>query len=223
MTPPWSVVNVILLGFIAFHLTEVCSFAILPVKSVLGPRYQQKRPVQFRDSLRHSTSHATSHAPSHAGNSSALQKAKSFIIGRGWSGKHVVTKEKLAKLGLNVLLAYGFVSNVSYITCVILAWIGHGRAFGLSPLAPGQWKSFLLIYSGFFAANNILRPLRFSLSLALSPLFNSMIQFLHERLHVRKSTATALLVFLVNVVGSISYLVLGLIAATRWMKVPLLP
>jgi hypothetical protein len=90
-------------------------------------------------------------------------------------------------------------------------------------MAPGQWKSFLLIYSGFFAANNVLRPLRFSISLALSPVFNAKIQFLHERLHLRKATATALLVFLVNVVGTVSYLVLGLIVATRWMKVPLLP
>lgn len=154
---------------------------------------------------------------------SILQRVTSIAQGKGWNGKYVITKESLAKLGLNVLLAYGFVSNVSYITCIILAWIGHGKAFGLSPLAPGQWKAFLLIYSGFFAANNVLRPLRFSLSLALSPAFDAMIHSIHTQLGIRKRYATGLLVFLVNVMGSIGYLTVGLVLATKWCGVPLLP
>lgn len=152
-----------------------------------------------------------------------LTSLKSVLGGSGWNGKYNISKKSLAKLGMNVLLAYGFVSNVSYITCVILAWIGHGKAYKLSPLAPGQWKYFLLIYSGFFAANNVLRPLRFSLSLVLSPVFDNMVEVLEKRLHLRKATATGLLVFLVNVLGSTTYLLLGLTLATQWVGVPLLP
>ena len=151
-----------------------------------------------------------------------LSNITNLLRGRGWNGTStLLTKESIAKLGLNVLLAYGFVSNFSYVTCIILSWVSHGRMYGLSPRAPGQWKSFLLIYSGFFAANNILRPLRFSLSLAISPFFMRLVERIQTLLRVNKAVATACVVFLVNVVGTTSYLVLGLIVATSIAKVPL--
>jgi hypothetical protein len=56
---------------------------------------------------------------------SLLNKIKSVLSGNGVKGS--MTKESLSKLGLNVLLAYGFVSNASYITCLILAWVTHGE------------------------------------------------------------------------------------------------
>jgi len=154
--------------------------------------------------------------------SNIMNNIQNLLRGRGWDGTSVLlSKESLAKLGLNVLLAYGFVSNFSYVTCLILSWVSHGRMYGLSPTAPGQWKSFLLIYSGFFAANNILRPLRFSLSIAISPLFMRFVEKIQALLKVNKAVATACVVFLVNVVGTTSYLVFGLIAATRIANVPL--
>jgi hypothetical protein len=148
---------------------------------------------------------------------------KNLISGKGWNGKGFISKEQLTKLGLNMLLSYGFVSNVSYITCMIIAWVTHGKRYGLSPLAPGQWKAFLLIYSGFWAANNIIRPARFSLALVLSPGFDRIINFFQRKFNWSKPRATALTVFLVNVVGTISYLVFGLLFATKIAKVPLLP
>eukprot|EP00596_Hydrurales_sp_CCMP1899_P006121 CAMPEP_0119033454 /NCGR_PEP_ID=MMETSP1177-20130426/498_1 /TAXON_ID=2985 /ORGANISM="Ochromonas sp, Strain CCMP1899" /LENGTH=205 /DNA_ID=CAMNT_0006990211 /DNA_START=85 /DNA_END=699 /DNA_ORIENTATION=+ len=68
---------------------------------------------------------------------SLLNKIKSVLSGNGLKGS--MNKESLSKLGLNVLLAYGFVSNASYITCLILAWVTHGKNTGLSPLVAGQW------------------------------------------------------------------------------------
>lgn len=58
------------------------------------------------------------------------------------------SKASIAKLGGYALLSYGFVSNVSYITCIIISWVIHGRVNKLSPLAAGQWKPFLAIYAG---------------------------------------------------------------------------
>lgn len=148
---------------------------------------------------------------------------KNLLSGKGWKGKEFFTKESLAKLGLNVLLAYGFVSNFSYVTCVIISWVAHGRKYGKSPFAPGQWKYFLLIYSGLWAANNVIRPARFSLSLLISPAFEKLIKFFQDKLNLKKTTATALVVFVVNVIGTTSYLVFGLLTATRLAGVPLLP
>lgn len=151
------------------------------------------------------------------------QGIKNLLSGKGWKDKEFLTKESLAKLGLNVLLAYGFVSNFSYVTCVIISWVAHGRKYGKSPFSPGQWKYFLLIYSGLWAANNVIRPARFSLSLLISPIFENFIQFFQDKFRMKKTTATALVVFCVNVIGTTSYLVFGLLFATRLAGVPLLP
>ena len=133
------------------------------------------------------------------------------------------SKESLAKLGLNVLLAYGFISNLAYITCFIIAWVLHGKTYGLSPLAPGSWKSFLLIYSGFVAVNNLIRPLRYGVSLAISPLFSKLVDAVEQRTGYKRATATSIVVFMVNIVGSTSYMSLGLLIATRIFGVPLFP
>lgn len=151
------------------------------------------------------------------------QRFSNLMRGNGWNGKLQISKATLSRLGWNALLSYGFVSNASYVTCMILAWIGHGKAYGLSPLAPGQWKGFLVIYSGFWAANNVLRPLRFSLSLAIAPAFDTFIASLRKRTGLKLTAVRLITVFLVNVLGTISYLLLGLFFATKFAGVPLLP
>jgi hypothetical protein len=151
-----------------------------------------------------------------------LTKFKNLLSGNGF-GKQSFKREDIAKLGLNVLLAYGFVSNVSYVTCIISAWVAHGKRTGLSPLVPGQWKSYLAIYVGLWAANNVLRPLRFSLSLVLSPSFEKFVAHIQRKTQVNRSAAIAAVVFLVNVCGTLSFLFGGLFLATSIARVPLLP
>jgi hypothetical protein len=153
---------------------------------------------------------------------SIFSKLKNLLQGKGFSGASL-NKAGLSKLGLNCLLAYGFVSNVSYITCLILAWITHGKSTGLSPLAQGQWKKYLLVYATFFAANNLLRPLRFSLSLAITPAFDKFIDLIQQRTGWTRRNSTAITVFLVNICGTFTYLFGGLFLATTIAKVPLLP
>lgn len=147
---------------------------------------------------------------------------KSFLLSWSKTPKEF-SKETLAKLGLNVLLAYGFISNVAYITCFIIAWVLHGKTYGLSPLAPGSWKSFLLIYSGFVAVNNLIRPLRYGVSLAISPLFSKLVDAVEQKTGYKRATATSIVVFMVNIIGSTSYMGLGLLIATRIFAVPLFP
>ena len=149
----------------------------------------------------------------------AFRKVDSFLESKNLKSK--LTKEELSKLGLYALLSYGFVSNFSYITCVIIAWIIHGKSTGLSPLATGQWKQFLAVYTGLYVANNFLRPLRFGTSVLIAPKFEDMIQFIMKKTGLKKTYATAVVVFLVNFCGTISYLVFGLRFATWFFKVPL--
>jgi hypothetical protein len=146
---------------------------------------------------------------------------KGLIMGNGWSAKDNFSKEALSKMGLNALLSYGFVSNFSYVTCVLIAWAIHSKTTGLSPIKPGQWKKFLGVYAGFFVLNNTLRPLRYTVSLLLSPIFENFIQVFQKRFNLGRVKATAVIVFLVNFIGTISYLVLGICGVSIATGVPL--
>jgi DNA mismatch repair protein MutS len=60
-----------------------------------------------------------------------IDRLKSSISKLGLNNKF--KKEDIAKLGLFTFMSYGWVSNVSYITCLIISWIIHGKEYGLSP------------------------------------------------------------------------------------------
>ena len=150
-----------------------------------------------------------------------IDKVKLSLTKIGWTKK--VSKEDIAKLGLFTLLSYGWVSNVSYITCLIISWIIHGKEYGLSPLASGQWKSFLTIYAALWAANNVLRPFRVTFALFLAPYFEKWVDEVEKRSGFKRATSTGIVIFLFNICGTISYLVGGLFVATKLAGVPLLP
>lgn len=149
---------------------------------------------------------------------SPLDKLKSFF------GGAKLDKAKLAKLGASALLAYGFVSNVNAVTLLILSWVSFAKSTGLSPLAPGQWKAYLLAYTALYAVvGNGLRPIRFSISVAITPAFDRFVAFLQRRLGCSGPVAFGCCVFLVNVCGTLSYLTLGLRLVTAVLGLPLLP
>lgn len=76
---------------------------------------------------------------------------------------------------------------------------------------------------GLWAVNNVLRPLRFSLSVLIAPYFENLIQIVERRTGFKRASCVAITVFLVNIVGTTSYLALGLLLATSITRVPLLP
>ena len=98
------------------------------------------------------------------------QKVKHFFVG------DKLDKERLASLGMGAVASYGVISNVTYGTCVVIAWLSFVKATGQSPLAPGQWTGFLGFYAGLWMFQNFVRPLRFGLAVALAPLFNTFIE-----------------------------------------------
>jgi hypothetical protein len=133
------------------------------------------------------------------------------------------TTENFGKGAVYLALSYAFVSNMTYITLVIVSWIIHGRASGLSPLAKGQWKPFLAIYAGLWAANNVLRPLRFATATAISPLFDKLLKLIQDKTGFKPASCAAIVVFIVNVIGTCAYLFFGLSLATAVTGVPLFP
>lgn len=117
-----------------------------------------------------------------------------------------VDKRKLQDLGIGAFIAYGFVSNVNSGIMVVIAWLSHVKQTGMIPFAKGQWKAFLAVYAGLWAVQNFLRPIRIAAAIALTPLVNSMLKNLVEKLGIKRRQAV-LLMFIGLAVFTMSSLV----------------
>ena len=67
-----------------------------------------------------------------------------------------------------------------------------------------QWKPFLALYGGFWAAQHFIRPLRFSLALFMSPVFDKFINWVQQRTQFKRQNAFAVYLFLLGSVTSVS-------------------
>jgi len=149
--------------------------------------------------------------------------SKFFRMLRPQRSEQMSTKEMLAKMGLSTLLSYGWVSNMSYCVTVSLAWFGFTKKTGLSPLAPGQWKPFLAVYAGFYVFNNFIRPIRIAASVGVSKYFDMVINTVQEKTKVPRGVAIGITVFLFNIVGTCSFMALGISLASALSGVPIFP
>jgi len=153
--------------------------------------------------------------------SSPFSKLKSIFQKGNKEGP--TTKEKLAKMGLSALLSYGWVSNMSYAITLSLSWYTHSKKTGLSPLAPGQWKPFLAVYAGFYVFTNIIRPLRFGLSVVVSQYFDRFVGFIERKSGWGRKASIGVVVFLANVCGTFAAMGLGVGVASTLAGVPVFP
>lgn len=113
-----------------------------------------------------------------------------------------------------------------YRYCVSLSHRKHHTVSlqtGLSPLAPDQWKPFLAVYSAFFVFNNIVRPIRFAASVAVSPYFDRLIAAVQKRTKVPRGWAIGICVFFVNVLGTVGLMAAGISVASMAAGVPPFP
>lgn len=130
--------------------------------------------------------------------------------------------KKLSDVGQSAFLAYALVSNICTVCCFTVAWISHGRIYHCSPFSKNQWKTFGLIYAGIWTANNLLRPLRISAAIALSPLYDKAIDKVSVRTGLERNASCVIIVLCVNVLGTLSALALGALIGSKVAKVPLL-
>ena len=78
-------------------------------------------------------------------------------------------KAQFAKNGLAALLTYVATGNVVNISLISFAWYGFSKQTGMSPLFPGQWRSFLTVVAGTMAAEILLKPLQLAFSVGFAP------------------------------------------------------
>jgi hypothetical protein len=132
-------------------------------------------------------------------------------------------RQRLAKAGISVVLSYGWVSNMSYCVSVSAAWYIFCQRTRLSPLAAGQWPKFLAVYSGFWVFNNVVRPIRFAVSVAISTQFDNIVSTIQRKANVGKGVAVGITVFLANVVGTTALMCAGIAMAASLAGVPIFP
>ncbi|KAL7568401.1 hypothetical protein ACA910_012120 [Epithemia clementina (nom. ined.)] len=176
-------------------------------------------------------SEVIAHTPAAADGAATAETEKVNIFQRSWRyivkgnrAKDGLTfRQRMAKMGLAVMLSYGWVSNMSYCICVSIAWYIFARQTGLSPLAPGQWKKFLAVYAGFYVFQNVIRPFRLAASVAVAPQFEKLVLWVQNRLRVKRGIAITITVLMVNLFGT-SIICAGMISLAAGLAgVPVLP
>ena len=153
-----------------------------------------------------------------ANETSGMAKVKAW-----WRDAAKIDKKKIASLGSAALLSYGFVSNVFYVTSLMLATYTAVKTTGASPLVNSlSMKTFASSYFGLWMIQNFLRPARFALSVAISPGTDRIVEFFRRYApNNDKKWAFALTVFCINVVGTFAYMFAGFGLIVALTGVPL--
>ena len=140
-----------------------------------------------------------------------------------WREATKIDKKKIASLGSAALLSYGFVSNVFYVSSLMLATYTAVKTTGASPLTSSlSMKTFASSYFGFWMIQNFLRPARFALSVAISPGTDRIVEFFRRYApNNDKKWAFAITVFCINVVGTFAYMFAGFGLIVALTGVPL--
>ena len=195
----------------SFHSQTVWSFADRCCSVCNKPRLTYK-------SIHMSTSQYSSEDSSSFGDHSINKKNRRFHF-----PKMNITSSQVASLGASAALSYGAVSNLNMGICAMMAFATFGKSTGLSPLASGAMPKFAAVYAGYWIAMNFLRPARIAVAVTISPLFDRLMVFLQNKFRIPKPAAFGLVIFLVNVVGNLTFLISGLFMTSRIIGIPLLP
>lgn len=172
-----------------------------------------RRPVAARASA------DASETPSESPSEETLARR----VAAWWRAATKIDKKKIASLGSAALLSYGFVSNVFYVSSLMLATYTAVKTTGASPLTSSlSMKTFASSYFGFWMIQNFLRPARMALSVAISPGTDKIVEFFRKYApNNDKKWAFAITVFCINVVGTFAYMFAGFGLIVALTGVPL--
>lgn len=131
-----------------------------------------------------------------------------------------LNKKKIAKLGIDFGLSYNLISNINGSVTFSVAWFLASTKTGLSPLAPGQWKTLLTAYGSLYVFVCFLRPIRFALALGTTQRMGHFLRYIQDRIGITRHIAiifTGALIFLLW--GS--FTILGVTIASWISAVPI--
>lgn len=125
-------------------------------------------------------------------------------------------------LGVPFALSYSFMSQINGSITLSVAWYLACKNNGISPLAPGQWKSLLRAYATLYAAVQLLRPFRVAGAVAMSKMSKQFLHATEQKLNCSRKTAIVVQYGL-GWVAWASLASVGITVATLSSGVPLWP
>lgn len=108
----------------------------------------------------------------------------------------------VSKHGVAFALSYSVISNINGSISLSVAWYMSCARTGLSPLAPGQWKSLLKAYGTIYAVIQVLRPFRIASAIAMSKLSSNLLNHTQEKLTCSRGFA----IFIQYALGWVAWL-----------------
>lgn len=127
----------------------------------------------------------------------------------------------MSSLGIPFALSYAFLSQIIGSITLSIAWYFSCRRTGISPLAPGEWKSLLAAYASVYAAVQLLKPFRVAAAIGMSKLSKEFLEATEERLECKRSIA----IFVQCTLGFVVWAILattGITLASSSTGVPIL-
>jgi hypothetical protein len=79
----------------------------------------------------------------------------------------------------------------------------------------------LAVYAGFWVFNNVVRPIRLAVAVAISPQFDNIVLGIQNRLKVSKATAITVTVVIANLIGTTFFMSAGILFASVLAGVPI--
>jgi len=152
-----------------------------------------------------------------------LRRAILMWLGKFLQSRDAKNKDLLLTAGASAVLSYGFVSHITYSSCIVVAWVMHGLRTGLSPFSEGQWIGFFAAYLGLCGIQFWTRPFRLASAVFLAPMVDKAVEAIHTTLPISRKSSWALFVGGFNVVLPLLVLHSGLRLGTSFAGTPLFP
>jgi hypothetical protein len=149
--------------------------------------------------------------------------AKKNALSHTWlkiKGAMKFDRQKIAKMGIDFGLTYNMISNINGSVTLSTAWYISSMKTGLSPLAPGQWRSLLAAYASLYVVAALVRPLRIALALGVTHKMEKLLQYMQKRIGCTRTNAIGI-VFAFGIVLWLTCCAAGVTLASALAGVPL--
>lgn len=129
-------------------------------------------------------------------------------------------KQAIAKMGIDFGLTYNMISNINGSITLSTAWYIASIKSGISPLAPGNWRSLLAAYASLYVVAALIRPFRIALALGATHKMELLLQYVEKRIGCNRRNAIAM-IFAFGIVLWLTCCAAGVTLASTLAGVPL--
>ncbi|KAK8964453.1 hypothetical protein KSP40_PGU004965 [Platanthera guangdongensis] len=150
--------------------------------------------------------------PENPGSQNGLPLPAGFFA--RWKISKEELRERVEKLGLAAVLAYGIFDGATYSTFFVLAFLGYEKSTGKNPAA--NLQALLGIVALMWTGNNVTRPFRIAGAAALAPIVDRELKRIQSYLKLPNLFLAFALV--AGLVASSCLAVVGLLILSRWGK-----